>query len=99
MPRPGDPDPPRIGKFSSPDALLTPSYMAEAAQDPIFESNRLEGIPRLWNALRHHHQLPAAYYLAARFPDDFEPPFFTPSMAADKTCHALVSPARWSAPR
>src|SRR5260370_4673126 len=33
-PKPGDPDPPRAGRFSSPDALLTPSYMAEAAIDP-----------------------------------------------------------------
>ena len=24
-PRPGDPDPPRAGRFASPDALLTPS--------------------------------------------------------------------------
>jgi len=30
MPRPGDPDPPRTGKFSSPDALLTSSDIAEA---------------------------------------------------------------------
>jgi hypothetical protein len=28
MPRPGDPDSPRAEKFSSPDALGTPSYMA-----------------------------------------------------------------------
>lgn len=33
-PRPGDPDPPRAGRFASPDALLTPSYMAAAAADP-----------------------------------------------------------------
>src|SRR4029078_13256077 len=33
-PRPGDPDPPRAGKFSSPDGLLTPSHTAEAANDP-----------------------------------------------------------------
>jgi len=33
-PRPGDPDPPREGRFASPDALLTPSYMAAAASDP-----------------------------------------------------------------
>ena len=32
-PRPGDPDPPRAGLFASPDALLTPSYMAAAAID------------------------------------------------------------------
>jgi len=33
-PRPGDPDPPRAGRFASPDALLSLSYMAEAAADP-----------------------------------------------------------------
>jgi ADP-ribosylglycohydrolase len=73
MPRPGEPDPPRIGKFSSPDALLTPSYMAEAAQDPNirieppWRVSLVYGMP-----CAIYHQLPAAYYLAARFPDDFE---------------------------
>jgi hypothetical protein len=73
MPRPGDPDPPRTGKFSSPDALLTPSYMAEAAQDPDirieppWKVSLVYGMP-----CAIYHQLPAAYYLAARFPDDFE---------------------------
>jgi ADP-ribosylglycohydrolase len=33
-PRPGDPDPPREGRFASPDALLTPSYMAAASSRP-----------------------------------------------------------------
>jgi len=33
-PRPGEPDPPRAGKFASPDALLTPSFIARAAVDP-----------------------------------------------------------------
>ena len=33
-PKPGDREPSRAGLFSSPDALLTPSYMAEAALDP-----------------------------------------------------------------
>ena len=33
-PKQGDPDPPRAGRFASPDALLTPSYMAAAAIDP-----------------------------------------------------------------
>ncbi len=73
MPRPGDPDPPRTGKFSSPDALLTPSYMAEAAQDPNirieppWKVSIVYGMP-----CAIYHQLPAAYYLAARFCDDFE---------------------------
>ena len=73
MPRPGDPDPPRAGKFSSPDALLTPSYMAEAVQDPdiriepAWKVSLVYGMP-----CAIYHQLPAAYYLAARFRDDFE---------------------------
>ena len=54
MPRPGDPDPPRTGKFSSPDALLTPSYMAEAAQDPGIQIEPAWKVSTpLWNALRH----------------------------------------------
>ena len=72
-PKPGDVDPPRAGRFSSPDALLTPSYMAEAALDPgiriepAWKVSIVYGMP-----CAIYHQLPAAYYLAARFPDDFE---------------------------
>lgn len=45
-PRPGDPDPPRAGRFASPDALLTPSYMAAAAAEiPESKSNRLGKYP------------------------------------------------------
>jgi len=73
IPRPGDPDPPLSGKFSSPDALLTPSYMAEAAQDPDirieppWKVSIVYGMP-----CAIYHQLPAAYYLAVRFRTDFE---------------------------
>jgi len=72
-PRVGDPDPPRVGRFSSPDALLTPSYMAEAALDPgiriepAWRASIVYGMP-----CAIYHQLPAAYYLAARFSNDFE---------------------------
>jgi len=72
-PQPGDPDPPRIGRFASPDALLTPSYMAAAATDqdiriePAWKVSIVYGMP-----CAIYHQLPAAYYLAARFHDDFE---------------------------
>lgn len=72
-PRPGAPDPPRAGKFASPDALLTPSYMAAAAVDPdiriepAWKVSLVYGMP-----CAIYHQLPAAYYLAARFRDDFE---------------------------
>ena len=72
-PKPGDPDPPRSGRFASPDALLTPSYMAAAAVDPdikiepAWKVSLVYGMP-----CAIYHQLPAAYYLAARFCDDFE---------------------------
>ena len=72
-PRPGDPDPPRAGRFASPDALLTPSYMARAVADPhiviepAWKVSIVYGMP-----CAIYHQLPAAYYLAARFRDDFE---------------------------
>jgi ADP-ribosylglycohydrolase len=72
-PRPGEPEPPRAGLFASPDALLTPSYMAAAAADPdiriepAWKVSIVYGMP-----CAIYHQLPAAYYLAARFHDDFE---------------------------
>ncbi len=72
-PTSGDPDPPRAGRFSSPDALLTPSYMALAAGDPeiriepAWKVSLVYGMP-----CAIYHQLPAAYYLAARFSTDFE---------------------------
>jgi ADP-ribosylglycohydrolase len=72
-PRPGDPDPPREGRFASPDALLSPSYMAAAAADkgiriePAWKVSIVYGMP-----CAIYHMLPAAYYLAARFHDDFE---------------------------
>ncbi len=72
-PRPGDPDPPRAGRFASPDALLTPSYMAAAAADPdiriepAWKVSIVYGMP-----CAIYHQLPAAYYLASHFRNDFE---------------------------
>jgi ADP-ribosylglycohydrolase len=72
-PRPGDSDPPRAGRFASPDALLTPSYMARAVADPdiriepAWKVSLVYGMP-----CAIYHQLPASYYLAARFHDDYE---------------------------
>jgi ADP-ribosylglycohydrolase len=71
--RPGDPDPPRAGRFASPDALLSPSYMAAAAVDPgiriepAWKVSIVYGMP-----CAIYHMLPAAYYLSARFHNDFE---------------------------
>ena len=72
-PRPGDPDPPRAGKFASPDALLTPSYMATAVADPdiriepAWKVSLVYGMP-----CAIYHQLPSVYYLSARFHENFE---------------------------
>ena len=59
--------------FPSPDALLLPSWIAQAAQDPDIR------IEPAWKISLVHGMscainfvLPAAYYLAARFPGDFE---------------------------
>ena len=72
-PRPGDPDPPLAGRFSSPDALLTSHFTALAALDPgikiepAWKVSLVYGMP-----CAIYHVLPAAYYLASRFADDFE---------------------------
>ena len=72
-PQHGDPDPPRAGRFASPDALLSPSYMAAAASDPdirikpAWKVSIVYGMP-----CAIYHQLPASYYLSALFHDNFE---------------------------
>jgi ADP-ribosylglycohydrolase len=72
-PRPGEPDPPRAGKFASPDALLTPCFIARAAVDPAIRIEPAWKVSIVYGMpCAIYHQLPAAYYLAARFNDDFE---------------------------
>jgi hypothetical protein len=72
-PRPGDPDPSHAGLFASPDALLTPSYMAAAAIDPDIQIEPAWKVSIVYGMpCAIYHQLPAVYYLAARFHDDFE---------------------------
>lgn len=72
-PRPGDADVYRPGQFPSPDALLMPSFIAQAAHDPdiriepAWKVSLVYGMP-----CAVYHQFPAAYYLAARYVDDFE---------------------------
>lgn len=59
--------------FPSPDALLLPGYCAEAARhpdiriEPAWKAALVYGLP-----CAIYGPLPAAYYLAARFPGDFE---------------------------
>ncbi|MDG4867438.1 ADP-ribosylglycohydrolase family protein [Guyparkeria sp. 1SP6A2] len=72
-PQPGQPDPPRAGRFASPDALLTPSCIAAAVADsdvriePPWKVSLVYGMP-----CAIYHQLPAAYYLSVQFSGDFE---------------------------
>lgn len=72
-PRPGEQEAAVAGRFPSPDALLGPSAMAAAAHDPdiriepAWKVSLVYGMP-----CAVYHQFPAAYYLAARFADDFE---------------------------
>lgn len=73
-PAKGSADPPRAGKFSSPDGLITPSTCAAAAADsshiriePAYKVSLVYGMP-----CAIYHILPAVYYLSARFKNDFE---------------------------
>ncbi|WP_024954472.1 ADP-ribosylglycohydrolase family protein [Sulfurospirillum arcachonense] len=72
-PKAGSKDPSNIGLFASPDALLSPSFMAQAAVDPnikiepAWKVSLVYGMP-----CAIYHMLPASYYLAVRFHDDFE---------------------------
>jgi ADP-ribosylglycohydrolase len=59
--------------FSSPDALLTTQSITRAVADagvkiePAWKVSLVYGMP-----CAIYHQLPAAYYLAARYANDFE---------------------------
>ncbi len=69
----GNAEMPCAGQFPSPDALLTPSCIARAAHDPgirIYPAWKVSLVYGMPCAV--YHQFPAAYYLASRFPDDFE---------------------------
>jgi ADP-ribosylglycohydrolase len=61
------------GYFISPDALLTPSYVADAATDPDIRIEPAWKVSLVYGmTCAIYHQLPAVYHLAARFPNDFE---------------------------
>jgi len=72
-PQKGDDDPPRAGRFASPDALMQSTTAARAALDPginiepAWKASIVYGLP-----CAIYYQVPAAYYLAARFKGDFE---------------------------
>jgi ADP-ribosylglycohydrolase len=66
-------DNPHDGHFTSPDALLTPSYVATAALDPDIRIDPAWKVSIVYGmTCAIYHQLPAAYYLSARFSGDFE---------------------------
>lgn len=72
-PKPGEAETPNAGLFSSPDALLTPSFIARAAHDPDIRIEPASRVSWLYGmSCAVYNQFPAAYYLAARFSDDFE---------------------------
>ena len=61
------------GQFSSPDALLTPSFIASIAHDPDVSVEPASKIAQVYGLpCAIYHQLPATYYLASRFSNDFE---------------------------
>ncbi len=72
-PKAGSENPSSAGLFASPDALLTASDIATAVIDqdihiePASKVASLYGLP-----CAIYHQIPAVYYLSARFKDDFE---------------------------
>jgi ADP-ribosylglycohydrolase len=72
-PNAGEADPLSEERFASPDALLSPSYMARAARDPAVQIEPAWKVSLVYGMpCAIYHMLPAAYYLAARFSDDFE---------------------------
>ena len=72
-PKAGEANPLDVETFASPDALLSPSYMARAAQDPAIQIEPAWKVSLVYGMpCAIYHMLPAAYYLAARFGDDFE---------------------------
>jgi hypothetical protein len=60
--------------FASPDALFLPSWAAEMVHDPGVQIEPPWKVSLVFGmSCAIHYVLPAAYYLAARFPQDFEP--------------------------
>jgi ADP-ribosylglycohydrolase len=65
-------DKPPFG-FASPDALLLPTWIADAANDPDIRIEPAWKVSLVYGmSCAISFVLPAAYYLAARFPGDFE---------------------------
>ena len=59
--------------FPSPDALLLPSWIAQAAHDPAIRIEPAWKVSLVYGmSCAINFVLPGAYYLAAKFPGDFE---------------------------
>ena len=59
--------------FASPDALLQPSWIAETAADPAIRIEPAWKVSKVYGmSCAINCVLPGAYYLAARYSDDFE---------------------------
>jgi len=59
--------------FASPDAMLLPSWIAESAGDPGIRIEPVWKVSLVYGmSCAINFVLPGAYYLAARFPNDFE---------------------------
>lgn len=72
-PKPGEAEASNVGLFSSPDALLTPSFIARAARSTSIRIEPASQVSLLYGlSCAVYNQFPAAYYLAARYSDDFE---------------------------
>ena len=68
-----DPLRPLAGSFASPDALAAASSMAGAVRDPGIVIEPAWKVSLLFGmSCAIYYQLPAAYYLGARFSDDYE---------------------------
>jgi ADP-ribosylglycohydrolase len=59
--------------FASPDAMLLPSWIVEAARDPDTRIEPAWKVSLVYGmSCAIQHMLPSAYYLAVRYHDDFE---------------------------
>ena len=63
----------KAGRFSSPEPLMTPSNIASIAKDPSVQIEPASKVSQMYGMpCAIYHVLPAAYYLASRYNNDFE---------------------------
>lgn len=69
----GSKAPSKAGSFSSAEPLMTPSNIAAIAKDPAVQIDPASKVSQIYGMpCAIYHVLPASYYLAARYNDDFE---------------------------